>query len=70
MQSHKSIGLNRDFHGPARCAPLSPCLSCHIKRRSYCLQPVYVEDVAEAVTRVLADPGTVSRIYELAGPEV
>ena len=34
------------------------------------LQPVYVEDVAEAVTRILADPKTVGRTYELAGPEV
>jgi uncharacterized protein YbjT (DUF2867 family) len=35
-----------------------------------CLQPVYVEDVAEAVAHILADPGTVDRIYELAGPGV
>ena len=34
------------------------------------LQPVYVEDVAEAVARILTDPGTVGRIYELGGPEV
>lgn len=34
------------------------------------LQPVYVEDVAEAVARILADPGTVGRTYELAGPRV
>ena len=34
------------------------------------LQPVFVEDVAEAVARILADPGTIGRIYELAGPEV
>jgi len=34
------------------------------------LQPVYVEDVAEAVARVLADPGTIGRTYELAGPRV
>lgn len=34
------------------------------------LQPVFVEDVAEAVVRSLADPGTVGRIYELAGPRV
>ena len=30
----------------------------------------YVEDVAEAVARILADPGTVGRTYELAGPRV
>ncbi|HTS53653.1 MAG TPA: complex I NDUFA9 subunit family protein [Burkholderiales bacterium] len=34
------------------------------------LQPVYVEDVAEAICRVLADPGTAGRTYELAGPGV
>jgi uncharacterized protein YbjT (DUF2867 family) len=34
------------------------------------LQPVFVEDVAEAVVKILADPGTVGRTYELAGPGV
>jgi NADH dehydrogenase len=34
------------------------------------LQPVYVEDVAEAIARILADPATAGRTYELAGPEV
>jgi NADH dehydrogenase len=34
------------------------------------LQPVFVEDVAEAVARILTDPGTVGRTYELAGPGV
>ena len=34
------------------------------------LQPVYVEDVAEAVARMLADAGTAGRTYELAGPGV
>jgi len=34
------------------------------------LQPVYVEDVSEAVARILADPETVGRTYELAGPRV
>jgi uncharacterized protein YbjT (DUF2867 family) len=34
------------------------------------LQPVYVEDVAEAVARILADAGTAGRTYELAGPTV
>jgi uncharacterized protein YbjT (DUF2867 family) len=34
------------------------------------LQPVFVEDVAEAVARSLADPRTMGRIYELAGPKV
>ena len=34
------------------------------------LQPVFVEDVAEAVANILADPETVGRTYELAGPGV
>ena len=33
------------------------------------LQPVYVEDVAEAVVRLLRAPAT-SQVYELAGPRV
>jgi uncharacterized protein YbjT (DUF2867 family) len=32
------------------------------------LQPVYVEDVAEAIVRMLAEPGTAGETYELAGP--
>src|ERR687891_35877 len=32
------------------------------------LQPVYVEDVAEAIVRMLADRGTAGQTYELAGP--
>ena len=34
------------------------------------LQPVYVEDVAEAIAHMLADTGTAGRTYELAGPDV
>ena len=34
------------------------------------LQPVFVEDVAEAIASILADPGTVGQTYELAGPRV
>ncbi len=32
------------------------------------LQPIFVEDVAEAISSILSDPGTVGRTYELAGP--
>jgi uncharacterized protein YbjT (DUF2867 family) len=34
------------------------------------LQPAYVQDVAEAIARILADPATAGRTYELAGPIV
>ncbi|MGI9409135.1 MAG: complex I NDUFA9 subunit family protein [Hyphomicrobiaceae bacterium] len=34
------------------------------------LQPVFVGDVAEACVRVLADPSTQSKVYELGGPRI
>jgi NADH dehydrogenase len=34
------------------------------------LQPVDVRDVAEAVARIVVDPGTAGRTYELAGPRI
>jgi NADH dehydrogenase len=34
------------------------------------LQPVFVGDVAEACMRVLADPSTQAKTYELGGPRV
>ena len=34
------------------------------------LQPVFVENVADACARVLADPATQGRVYELGGPQV
>ncbi len=33
-------------------------------------QPVYVADVADAITRILDDPATEGRTYELGGPRV
>lgn len=50
----------------ARLLPVLPLIGGGRTR----LQPVYVGDVAEAVARILADPGTVGRTYELAGPWV
>jgi len=50
----------------ARVLPVLPLIGDGHTR----LQPVYVEDVAEAVARILADPGTAGRTYELGGPTV
>jgi uncharacterized protein YbjT (DUF2867 family) len=50
----------------ARLLPVLPLIGGGRTR----LQPVFVEDVAEAITRILADPATAGRTYELAGPEV
>ncbi|MGO9924684.1 MAG: NAD-dependent epimerase/dehydratase family protein [Mycobacterium sp.] len=50
----------------ARLLPVLPLIGGGRMR----MQPVYVEDVAEATAQILADPGTVGRTYELAGPTV
>lgn len=50
----------------ARLLPVLPLIGGGGMR----LQPVFVEDVAEAVAFSLADAGTAARIYELAGPKV
>jgi NADH dehydrogenase len=52
--------------GLARLLPVLPLIGGGHTR----LQPVYVEDVAEAVARILVDRGTAGRTYELAGPGV
>ena len=46
--------------------PVLPLIGGGITR----LQPVFVQDVAEAVVRILADPGTAGRVYELVSPEL
>jgi uncharacterized protein YbjT (DUF2867 family) len=50
----------------ARLLPVLPLIGGGRMR----LQPVFVEDVAEAIVRMLADPGTAGQTYELAGPDV
>jgi NADH dehydrogenase len=50
----------------ARLLPVLPLIGGGHSR----LQPVYVENVAEAIAGILADPATAGRTYELAGPDV
>jgi NADH dehydrogenase len=52
--------------GLARVLPALPLIGAG---RTH-LQPVYVMDVAEAIARMLANPGTSGRTYELGGPTV
>ena len=49
----------------ARLLPVLPLIGGGTR-----LQPVFVEDVAEAIAGILTDPATVGRTYELAGPGV
>jgi NADH dehydrogenase len=53
------------FAGLISALPVLPVFAPEAK-----LQPVYVDDVAEAAVRALEDPGTFGgKIYELGGPE-
>ena len=57
--------LNR-IAGMARRSPVLPLFGRGLTR----LQPVFVENVAEACLKVLDDPATEGRVYELGGPRV
>ena len=50
----------------ARALPVLPLIGGGRTR----LKPVHVEDVAEAVARILADPSAAGRTYEVAGPRI
>jgi uncharacterized protein YbjT (DUF2867 family) len=49
----------------ARLLPVLPLIGGGTR-----LQPVFVEDVAEAIANIVTDPGSVGQAYELAGPRV
>lgn len=57
--------LNR-LAGLARLMPALPLFGTGTTR----LQPVYVNDIAEAVARALAAPATSGQVYELGGPGI
>jgi uncharacterized protein YbjT (DUF2867 family) len=50
----------------ARLLPVLPLIGGGHTR----LQPVYVQDVADAIARITTDPESAGRTYELAGPDV
>ena len=54
------------FANMARFSPVLPLIGGGKTR----FQPVYVEDVAEAVLRALEEPATEGHTYELGGPRV
>ncbi len=53
------------FASLATVAPFLPLIGGRTR-----MQPVYVQDIANAVMRVLDDPGTQGRLYELGGPKI
>src|SRR5690606_30280348 len=64
------FGPDHDFlvrlAGLARVLPALPLFG----RGEVRLQPVYVDDVAQAVVRALAAPEAAGRLYELGGPRI
>ena len=60
---------DRFFNRFAAIASLSPILPVFGGGRNK-MQPIYVEDVAQAVINILSRPETQGKTYELGGPEV
>lgn len=54
----------------ARLAPFSPLIFPIVGDERARFQPVWIEDVATCVLKVLRDESTVGQTYELGGPEV
>ncbi len=57
--------ITRLFAGLHRITPLLPLAGADAR-----VQPVWVEDVAQAIERCLEDPTTAGQTYECAGPDV
>ena len=60
---------DRFFNRFAAMAAISPVLPL-IGGGQTLLQPVFVADVAEAVSQAIRDPAARTRVYELGGPEI
>ncbi len=56
------------FNSLARIARVTPALPLFGNGQTR-LQPVYVDDVAKAVAKVLAEPLSLGQVYELGGPK-
>lgn len=65
-------GLFNRFAALARVLPVLPIFGHGLLADAGAtrFQPVYVGDVAEAIRRVLADPASAGKTYELGGPQV
>jgi NADH dehydrogenase len=58
------------FNSIARLVRLTPIIFPNIGGGTAQFQPVFVEDVAEAVARCVDDAGTTGKEFQLGGPEV
>ena len=58
-------GVLPTFVRLARLAPVTPIVGSGEQR----MQPIWVDDVAEYVTRAIDHPGAAGRVFEIGGPE-